>query len=108
MLIIITSIIKILSDIKKCVKPTTNENSKIDKGQINCLENRVIKLEKHLENFYDQDIIDIKLNGIEKSQVELKSSQQDNFNMVFQNSQNLSEIKGELKVLMRALYYSKQ
>lgn len=118
----IASVFKILKDVIKCVKPPSTKES-VTPAQINCLENRVSKLESklesELENIYTQDLIDeklknvskvnnLKLNNIESSQDDLKLSQQRNFEMVLHNSQTLSEMTGELKMLMKALYHSKQ
>lgn len=118
MIAVIASVIKILKDVIKCVKPP-DTNEYVTHAQINCLENRVLKLENELENMYTQDFIDeklknvskvnnLKLNNIESSQDDLKLSQQRNFDMVLHNSQTLSEMTGELKFLMKALYHSKQ
>ena len=118
MIAIISSAIKLFKDVIKCVKPPENRDT-INSTQFNCLENRVAKLESELENMYSQDLIDekfnnvskinnLKLNKIELSQDDLKLSQQRNFDMVLQNSQTLSEMTGELKMLMKALYHSRQ
>lgn len=118
MIAIIASVVKILKDVIKCVKPPSTKES-VTPAQLNCLENRVSKLESELENIYTQEIVDeklnnvskinnIKLNNIESSQNDLKFSQQRNFDMVLHNSKTLSEMTGELKILMKALYHSKQ
>ena len=118
MIAIIASVVKILKDVIKCVQPPSTKES-VTPAQLNCLENRVSKLETELENMYTQEIVDeklnnvskinnIKLNNIESSQNDLKFSQQRNFDMVLHNSKTLSEMTGELKILMKALYHSKQ
>lgn len=118
MITIISTVVKILKDVMKCVKPPSTKDS-VNPAHINCLENRISKLESELENIYTQDLIDeklnnvskinnLKLNNIESSQNDLKLSQQRNFDMVLHNSQTLSEMTGELKMLMKALYHSKQ
>lgn len=118
MIDIIASVVKVSKHVIKCIKPPNTKES-VTPAQITCLENRISKLESDLQNIYTQDFIDekfnnvselsnIKLSNIESSQNDLKLSQNKNMDMVLHNSKTLSEMTGELKILMKALYHSKQ